>query len=89
MAVFVPYTAVGDIVRARIVKLKKSYAASMCRRNYKPSKYRTEAECSVYEHCGGCRLMHMEYEAQIEAKRNSIESALERIGGFKGSGLKK
>ena len=28
MAVFVPYTAVGDIVRARIVKLKKSYAAA-------------------------------------------------------------
>ena len=89
MAVFVPYTAVGDIVRARIVKLKKSYAAACAEEIIKPSKYRKEAECSVYERCGGCRLMHMEYEAQIEAKRNSIESALERIGGFKGLRLEK
>lgn len=89
MAVFVPYTAAGDVVRARILKQKKSYALAEMEEILKPSERRKKPECPVYEMCGGCRLMHMEYGEQLRIKRNIIESAMQRIGGFKDFKLEK
>ena len=38
-----------------------------------PSKDRVETNCPVYEACGGCQMMHMKYEKQLEWKQNRIE----------------
>lgn len=81
-AVFVPYTAVGDVVRIKILKVKSGYAYAKTVKVCKPSGDRTEPMCEHYRLCGGCQLLHINYSAEIELKRNIIESALKRIGGF-------
>ncbi len=46
------------------------------------STNRTDVICSNYGVCGGCNLMHMSYEAQLDFKTNVVKNALEKIGGF-------
>ena len=81
-AVFIPATVTGDIVRALIVKVQKRYAYAKVLEIIKPSLYRKESECTAFEKCGGCSLMHINYEHQLEIKKGIIENALKRIGGI-------
>lgn len=82
IAVFVKNTVVGDVARIRIVKVKKSYAYGRLEEIITPSPYRVEAVCSKARSCGGCSLMHMSYEKQLEYKWNKVKNCLERIGGL-------
>ncbi len=34
---------------------------------------RVEADCSVYEQCGGCQLQHVNHETQLELKQQTIQ----------------
>lgn len=83
-AVFVPMTAAGDVVEAEITRVKTRYAEGRAVRLLTPSPDRTEPRCPVYEQCGGCNLQHINYDAQIRAKKSLIEAAFRRIGGFDG-----
>lgn len=83
-AVFVPRTAVGDTVRVRAKKIKPRFAICEPLEIISPSADRIESDCAVFERCGGCQLRHMSYEAELPAKRAAVESAMQRIGGFKG-----
>lgn len=49
---------------------------------YQPSPLRTQALCPVFGTCGGCQLQHMQYEAQLEWKREVVRQLLHEIGGF-------
>lgn len=82
-AVFVKDTVIGDRARIRIVKAKKTYAYGRLEELIQPSPYRTEAVCGKARSCGGCSLMHMSYEKQLEYKWNKVKSCLERIGGIR------
>ena len=39
----------------------------------KASECRVEVECPVYDKCGGCQVMHMNYGAQLAWKQQKIE----------------
>ena len=86
VAVFVKDTVVGDFVRIRIVKVKKQYAYGRLEEIISPSPYRVEAPCAHARSCGGCTLMHMSYEKQLEYKWNKVRNCLERIGGLENAG---
>lgn len=81
IAVFVKDTVVGDVARIRIVKVKKNYAYGRLEEIITPSQYRVEARCEKARSCGGCTLMHMSYEKQLDYKWNKVRNCLERIGG--------
>ena len=83
MTVFVKDTVVGDEVRVKIIKVKKNYVYGRLMEIIKPSPYRVTAACQKARSCGGCTLMHMSYERQLEYKKNKVISCLERIGGIK------
>lgn len=81
ITVFVKDTVVGDVVRVRIVKIKKNYVYGRLEEIMLPSPYRVEAPCTRARSCGGCTLMHMSYEKQLDYKWNKVRNCLERIGG--------
>ena len=53
MAVFVPFTAIGDVLEVRIVKVCKSYAFGIIARIAAPGAGRIPADCAIFGKCGG------------------------------------
>lgn len=82
IVVFVPMTAVGDVIECRIVKLAKSYAYGIVERIIRPSDDRVDPACPTYSKCGGCVFRHMTYQAELKAKEGFVYDSFRRIGGF-------
>jgi len=82
MAVFVPMTAIGDIINAKIVKVLSSYAFGIIDSFIEKSSHRIENDCEVYSKCGGCCLRHISYQHELDIKSNYAYQALKRIGGI-------
>ena len=78
--VFVDGAIKGDIVKAKITKSKKNYAAADLVEIVQPSPDRVEPRCSITGICGGCTIMSMAYDKQLELKKNLIHENLTRIG---------
>lgn len=81
LAVFVPQTAVGDCVSARILKVKKNYAFARAEELITPSSSRIAQDCCAFNRCGGCTLRHINYSAECEIKFNRVRETMRRIGG--------
>ncbi len=81
LAVFVPMTAVGDRVRVKILKVKKSYAYGKAEEILVSSSDRTENTCPVFCRCGGCVYRHIRYEAECALKEKQVYEVMKRIGG--------
>ena len=82
MAVFVPFTAVGDVISCRVVKVLKSYAFGRIEELVTASTDRIDNDCPAYGRCGGCCFRHISYEAELRAKESIVRDAFERIGGL-------
>ena len=82
LTLFVKDTVPGDVVEARIVKVKKNYAYARMEKVVTPSPFRVEAKCVYHRQCGGCQLQTLDYGKQLEFKQNKIRNNLIRIGGF-------
>lgn len=82
MAVFVKDTVIGDVIQAKIIKRKKTYAFGRLMKILKPSPERVEPVCPVARQCGGCQLQAMSYPAQLAFKEQKVLGNLQRIGGF-------
>lgn len=79
---FIKDTVIGDVVEAKIMKMKKNYGYARLVRVLEASKDRTEPKCPVARACGGCQLQFLTYEKQLEFKKKKVVGNLERIGGF-------
>ncbi len=77
--VFVPYTAKGDKVKAKIIKINKSEVVARVIKLIEASSYRREVDCSIYRVCGGCCLLHLDYMHQLEIKKRQVENNLYKI----------
>lgn len=82
MAVFVPLTAVGDVISCRVVKVLRSYAYGRVEGILTASPDRAEDGCPVYAKCGGCCFRHISYEAELRAKQGFMQDAFTRLGGL-------
>lgn len=85
MAVFVPFTAVGDVLLCRIVKVCKTHAFGRMEELLTPSPDRAggcAADCAAFGRCGGCAWRHVSYEAELRYKWRQVADALARIGGL-------
>jgi len=82
--VFVPDAISGETVRAHIIKAGKNHAVAKLIEVLEPSPDRVTPRCPISSVCGGCTLQHMSYARQLVAKRQIVEDALTRLGGFAG-----
>jgi len=80
--VFAPFTAVGDKVSVRAVKITKSVIYAKVESIITPSPDRIQNDCAVFGKCGGCAFRHITYEAELRAKDGFIRDAFARIGGL-------
>ena len=80
MAVFIPRSAPGDRVIAHLT-VKGRFARGEIESIVRPSSARVAPPCPHYvdDRCGGCQLQHMEYAAQLVAKRGIVVDSLARI----------
>lgn len=81
-ALFIKDALPGDLVEAKIMKLKKNYGYARLMNILRPSPDRVEPQCPVARSCGGCQLQAMDYSAQLQFKERKIKNNLQRIGGF-------
>ncbi len=82
VVVFVPFSAVGDLLDVKIVKVGKSFCYGIIESIVAPSPDRVTPDCPVFGKCGGCAFRHISYEAELSAKEEIIRSAFTRIGGL-------
>ena len=82
---FVKDAIIGDIVKAGLTKVKKNYAFARVAEIVKASEKRIDPPCQYHRQCGGCQIMAMSYEAQLQFKENKVKNDLVRIGGFERS----
>ncbi len=80
--VFVPDTVPGDRVQVRLIQVKPRYAHGKLQQILSASPHRIRPSCIVADKCGGCQWQPVHYAYQLEAKRNQVTQALERIGRF-------
>lgn len=79
---FVKDAVIGDVITARITKLKKTYGYARVEQLIRPSELRCEPRCPQHRRCGGCQIQAMSYEAQLSFKQNKVRGNLIRLGGF-------
>lgn len=82
MAVFVPYTLIGERVRVIINEIKKNYAQAKLLNVESPSPRRLKAECPYFYECGGCAFWHTDYENELDIKQRCVSDCMRRIGGI-------
>jgi 23S rRNA (uracil1939-C5)-methyltransferase len=80
--VFVRRGLPGDLVRARVTKVRRNHAEALAVEVLRPGPERVEAPCAHYPACGGCRFQDLAYGAQAAAKQEQVADALRRIGGL-------
>jgi len=82
--VFVPGGVPGDRVRVRLTEARSRFGRGIIEAIDQPSPHRTEAPCPYFGRCGGCRLQHVAYPAQLAFKAKQVADVLERVGGLAG-----
>lgn len=82
IAVFVPLAAAGDRLEIKILKTAKNLAYGKIERIVSPSADRIPVDCPQFSRCGGCVFRHISYQAELRAKQQRVQDALERIAGF-------
>ena len=82
MTFFVKDALIGDVIRARAIKLKKNYGYARVEEILKPSAFRVAPKCELHRRCGGCQIQALSYEKQLEFKEQKVRNNLIRIGGF-------
>jgi len=80
--VFVQNSYPGDKVKAKLVKIKKSFAEAKTTEIISPAPERVEARCKYFRICGGCKQQDLSYDSQIKYKQKQVKEIFKNIGGF-------
>lgn len=81
--VFVAGALRGELVRVEFGRERKGIINGQLLEIIEAAPERVTPVCSVFSSCGGCQLQHLDYQAQLQMKREIVSNALQRIGGFK------
>ncbi|GAF65513.1 RNA methyltransferase [Bacillus sp. TS-2] len=82
-ALFIPNTIPGEVIEAKVLKTNKGCGFAKMLTVKQEVQSRIEPPCPIFHECGGCQIQHLDYEAQLDFKRNQVVNVLERLGGIK------
>jgi 23S rRNA (uracil1939-C5)-methyltransferase len=80
--VFVKNALVDELVKIKITEVNDNYAKADVINYIETSSDRVIPSCPFYEKCGGCNLMHMNYESQINFKKDKVKSIFKKISNI-------
>lgn len=69
----------GELVRSRVIEIKKNYFRSQLLEIIEPSPFRIIPRCPYFGRCGGCVYQHLSFEKQLEIKSLQLQELLKRI----------
>ena len=80
--VFVAGGAPGDVANVEILEEKATFARGRVVELLESSALRVAPACPHASYCGGCSWQHLDYSAQLDAKRANVLAALTRTAHF-------
>jgi len=80
LTIFVPFAVEGETVLVSNIEKQKNYATATLEKILVASPRRAVAPCPHFGKCGGCQLMHLNYETQTLFKQLSLVQTLKRAG---------
>lgn len=83
LVLFVPGALPGERVRVRVSRVSRRHAVAEPVERLIDAPCRVVPPCPVAGACGGCRLQHASYQAQLAWKTQRVRTAL-RLAGLEG-----
>ena len=77
--VFVEDLLKGETAEILVTERRKNFGFGEVVNRISRSPYRQAPKCKHFYECGGCQLMHMDYDVQIAFKKYRIEAMLKKI----------
>ncbi len=77
--IFVDGALPNETVNIKIIKVKKNYGYGKLIKIIKSSPYRINPICENFGKCGGCNLLHLSYDEQLNIKSKFIQTNLKKI----------
>lgn len=78
--IFVEGAYPSELVNVQITEEKKDIAFGKVLQLLEKARYRRAPKCKYFGVCGGCHIMDVEYQKQLEFKRDIVKDQLRRIG---------
>ncbi|WP_283689228.1 23S rRNA (uracil(1939)-C(5))-methyltransferase RlmD [Clostridium perfringens] len=78
--IFIEGALKGEKVKVRIVKVNKNFAYGKLMEVLEASEERVKPPCAIYKRCGGCKLQHASYKAQLDFKWDRVKDCVSKIG---------
>ena len=82
VTIFVKDAVVGDVCDVIITKVKKTYCFGALKEVVTAGPFRVTPACAIAKQCGGCQIMQVSYDKQLELKDNIVANNLVKIGGY-------
>ncbi|NOZ74018.1 MAG: 23S rRNA (uracil(1939)-C(5))-methyltransferase RlmD [FCB group bacterium] len=80
--IFVDRALPGQTVKILLYRKRKGFGEGRILEVLKESAFVETPVCEHFGLCGGCKLQHLQYTAQLEQKRLQVEDSFRRIGGL-------
>jgi len=77
--VFVENLLKGETARIEVIERRKKYGFAKVIELISKSPFRLVPKCKHFNDCGGCRLMHMDYDVQIQFKKYRLELMMKKL----------
>ena len=77
--VFVKNALPGEKVKVNVVRENKKFYEGIVLEYYSKSNARESVVCPYYEFCGGCDIMHMNYDFQHDYKVNKVKDIIRKF----------
>ena len=77
--IFAAHSVEGDILDITITKESKKFSYASINKIIEASKYRIEPKCIYSGICGGCLFSHIDYNKQLDIKKNIVLNAIRNI----------
>ncbi len=77
--VFVENLLKGETASIEVIERRNKFGFGKVIELLQKSPYRLAPKCKHFDECGGCRLMHMDYDVQLAFKRYRLELMMKKL----------